>query len=364
MSKMWWSWTDKEKRRIRKNIKSIKSKIFLKSINSIKIIEAHHTGHRLEAAIDCKKVVKMDTIVTQDNVNLRKEYNKLNQQLFDGELPTIPLKWSMSKKDGGKVIANGNAKDPSSWKIKHLEISLFIEKNYKEFLGTLAHEMIHVLFFHKGIMDIGGQHGIKFRSKVAELNKKADFKIPISDDWTTKKISKDVQGKDVAVFTRIESGKYFIQVYAVKAMPEVLGKYKQYPDSWKKGKELGVFISNDRDLLKYPVKQKYSTSGRIAWYPIEKEFYERLRKGGKMMQQIENRRIKIQESVKNLFQIIEQTEVWGVCIVPYKGCKLNERVKIYKSGDSIVVRKENGEYVDSFSMRSEASIFQKYFQEE
>lgn len=44
-----------------------------------------------------------DDIVTANEIDLQHEYNKFNQQLFDGVLPRVPLKWDNSKRRLGVV---------------------------------------------------------------------------------------------------------------------------------------------------------------------------------------------------------------------------------------------------------------------
>ena len=44
-------------------------------------------------------------IISYTKFDLKKEYDRLNRELFNGELPNIPLKWKALTRVGGRVNA-------------------------------------------------------------------------------------------------------------------------------------------------------------------------------------------------------------------------------------------------------------------
>jgi hypothetical protein len=108
-----------------------------------------------------------DEIIIPDKINLQAEYDKLNQQLFDGVLPRIPMKWSNRKGNLGHVQAMKN-KFTGEVKVMHLAISSFHAMPYKIFRNTMAHEMIHVK--QMTINKEPGSHGWSFHREANRIN--------------------------------------------------------------------------------------------------------------------------------------------------------------------------------------------------
>lgn len=233
--------------------------------------------------------------ITKQNTNLQKEYDRLNQRFFNNQLPKIPLKWSMSKRFGGKVVSRGIKDDVSTWVIKHLEISLFSELDKKEFLGLLAHEMIHVyLITIQKTNDYGDQHGLFFKQEMDRINKmRPGFVVPISEDITTKKVSKDVKMKKVGVVLFEISTKRVepeIQIYQARVMDEIVKIYKEFPESWWKNQKIFFMYSDNLELQKYPVTRGYNLiklinrGKKFTTYPISGEFARELKDTGKIIE--------------------------------------------------------------------------------
>jgi hypothetical protein len=107
-----------------------------------------------------------DEIVGKQNIDLQHEYDKLNQQLFDGALPRVPLKWDNSKRRLG-VVTSARNKFTGEMKISSLGMSAFYKTNYRQFKNTLAHEMIHV---KQIVTELGGSHGRSFYREADRIN--------------------------------------------------------------------------------------------------------------------------------------------------------------------------------------------------
>lgn len=116
-----------------------------------------------------------------DRTNLQKEYDKINKKAFDGKLPKIALRWSNSKRLGGWVHAKHN-RSTGEIRIKELVISRFFKLTREEFIGILAHEMIHVEKFAKGIVhEVGGDHGVLFKKRCDQVSNMLGVPVPYSE---------------------------------------------------------------------------------------------------------------------------------------------------------------------------------------
>lgn len=102
-----------------------------------------------------KEVGMLHEIEYQDNdtidsnrINLIAEYDKLNSQLFNDELPNVPMQWSNRKGNLGHVRAMINRHTRES-EIKHLAISSFHAMTYMIFKNTVKinlNKLEHRLF--------------------------------------------------------------------------------------------------------------------------------------------------------------------------------------------------------------------------
>ncbi len=131
-------------------------------------------------------------------INLQEEYDRLNRDLFNGDLIKIPLSWERVRAHGGRVRYNQLVKDG---KITNSDIRLsmsdFFNYDYDTFINALAHEMIHVYIAQNNIKEIGGGHGIQFQNKMNEINKKG-YKVVLTinaehmDMTNTAKLTKPI----------------------------------------------------------------------------------------------------------------------------------------------------------------------------
>jgi len=108
-----------------------------------------------------------DDIVDSTKVNLRQEYDDLNQLLWDGKLPNVPLKFDPSKKGYGRVNALINRRT-GEITIQYLAISSLYKFTYRQFKNILAHEQIHV--YQNGVMRERGGHGWDFERQARRIN--------------------------------------------------------------------------------------------------------------------------------------------------------------------------------------------------
>lgn len=112
-----------------------------------------------------------DEIIDFDNINLQTEFDKVNAEIFNGQVPRVPLKWSKRKRALGHVKMRVNRATRELLSTE-LWISTFFAVNYQQFRNVLAHEMIHVLINTQDTENIyvSGGHGPNFMREAARIN--------------------------------------------------------------------------------------------------------------------------------------------------------------------------------------------------
>ena len=116
-----------------------------------------------------------DEIIDFDNINLLQEFNVLNRELFGGDVPNVPLKWSRRKSALGHVRMKVNRTTRELLSME-LWMSTFFAVTYQQFLNTMAHEMIHVLLNTQSVERTGIEelyydpHGREFMKEADRIN--------------------------------------------------------------------------------------------------------------------------------------------------------------------------------------------------
>lgn len=202
-----------------------------------------------------------DEIIIPDKINLQDEYDKLNQQLFNKELPSVPMKWSSRKGNLGHVQAMRN-RFTGEIKVMHLAISSFHAMPYRVFKNTLAHEMIHVK--QLTVSKVPGSHNWSFLREADRINKmglgynitvRSEEQLDISDKVKTR-------GKElIAIILEID-GTFYISV----TTPTVFASdgdfiFNLFERLVQKGRfdnvEINAIETTNPKLLKYPLKRTY-----------------------------------------------------------------------------------------------------------
>ena len=226
-----------------------------------------------------------DMIVDQHNINLQHEYDNLNHILFNNELKKILLKWSSLKNVGAKVVSIGIKNKPETWEIQRMEVSTFMEVTYENFINILAHEMVHVYLIQNHKAEFGGGHGLFFQQEKDKINKMGHgIHVTNTEDITTGRISSNIKGKTVGVVLFPE--KHNIQIYDEKSMPDIIKTYNDFPESWKERNKVIFILSDNKELMKYPIKRGYKYGQKFFTYPIEKSLFDELHKTGKVIGEI------------------------------------------------------------------------------
>lgn len=99
------------------------------------------------------------------------KYREYNRQLFNGELPAIPIRYSRSRRKIGATryqLDDHHQPIPATLCIL---MSVYYDLAEEEYIDTLVHEMIHCYIIVKGIND-NGKHGAEFQRIMREINAK------------------------------------------------------------------------------------------------------------------------------------------------------------------------------------------------
>lgn len=205
-------------------------------------------------------------------------YDEYNEKYFNNELPDIPLKTNRSRRTGGTVLAYKN-KATGDIRIEHLTISNFFEKDEEALKKIMLHEMIHVYFLNKGIIE---GHGARFERMRKELSEKSGIDIPRTEDVSAYGVSDDIKSKmlDLLIYKRGDDHSvYLFKKDAIGDNLEdfVRGRkfmFNAYPDI-----EIYGVQSDDRRLLKYPVKRIPRLKYNDRPYALPKEIAQDLLSG-------------------------------------------------------------------------------------
>lgn len=221
-----------------------------------------------------------DEIIDFDTINLQKEFNVLNRQLFDGEVPDLPLKWSRRKGALGHVKVQVNRRTREILSME-LWMSTFFAVTIRQFLNTMAHEMIHVLLNTQDVANAFNPHGREFLREADRINamglgfnitKTNGEDLAVSDK--TKLNAKpliaiifDIDGQfSVGVTTSNIYQRDFNRMVEIFQHIINSGKYNRV--------EINVIESQNPQLLKYSQQRSFQRS--IGHAPITDEFLEEL----------------------------------------------------------------------------------------
>lgn len=102
---------------------------------------------------------------------LEAKYATFNNQIFEGQLPSIPIKLGRSKSSLGylKFKRRKSLFGKESLSGFSIIISTSFDLTEAEIEDTLIHEMIHYYIYFNNIKDTSS-HGPYFREKMAEIN--------------------------------------------------------------------------------------------------------------------------------------------------------------------------------------------------
>jgi len=218
-----------------------------------------------------------DEIINNNEIDLQHEYDKLNQQLFNNELPRVPLKWGDRKRALGHVKSMFN-KITGEIKIMNLVMSGFYAMPYHIFKNTLAHEMIHVKQLNGGER---GSHGYSFMKEADRINNMGlgyDITQFNTDELKVSNKTRENARQMIGIILDID-GKYFLAVttpstYNIESdnlfnLFEKLVKVRRYNSV-----EITIVETTNSELLKFPIQRNFRRS--ISYGKLSDELFNQL----------------------------------------------------------------------------------------
>ena len=221
-----------------------------------------------------------EDIINADSINLQLEYDKLNRQLFNNELPKLPLEWGNRKGSLGHVRYFDN-RHTGEQRLISLSMSAFFKTSYRQFKNTLAHEMIHVKIISSGKHDYGGKHGYLFDAEANKINRMGlGYNIT---EVNTEKIEMSDQAKAnaktlIAMIFNID-GKYYLNVTTsnvFQAESDFLFNFmERLVNSGKYGSiEVTVVESKNPQLMSHRISRSFKKG--FSYSPLDDELLGQL----------------------------------------------------------------------------------------
>ena len=213
-----------------------------------------------------------DEMVTFANIDLRHEFDKLNNMLFNGDLTSIPLAWSNTKAKYGHVKYQYSRANRLPLRIHGLFITKFFKITYKKFKDILAHEMIHV----KNIQDSmrtntprykGDAHGVEFFRELNRINAMGLGFNVTDKEYDSHDVSDNVKGKEMYVgvlrVNGVKSGTFIIAMtpLAYSQRSRIVDIFNQAIRSGKyKSVEVEYFKVDSPYFLKFRQQRNFNTN--------------------------------------------------------------------------------------------------------
>lgn len=200
-----------------------------------------------------------DEIIDLSKINLQQEYDKLNQQLYNNELPKIPLVLAKIR-PFGKVTAMRN-RFSREIKIERLSISTFYKLPYKEFLNTLAHEMIHVK--QLAVYHETGGHGYSFEREARRINNMGLGYNITATHGGLMDVSDEANEKELIAMIIHTRGEYGVTVTTpdvyYKDSSHLFDLMQQFVNQGRLGDlEITVVKSNNPQLQRYRIARTFA----------------------------------------------------------------------------------------------------------
>ena len=224
--------------------------------------------------------INNEDIINPQKIDLYAEYNRLNNLLFNNQLPEVTMKWNNRRGSLGLVnfFYNKNLRES---KINFLAISSFHATPYRVFNDVLAHEMIHIKTMVTKTFDLKDGHGRPFTNEANRINsmglgfnitKTNDEELNVSD-----KVKENAKTL-IAIIIRLD-GKFYISVttpsvfnaeynYIVNIYQKLLnyGRYKTI--------DILAIQTKNPELLKYGIRRSYKN--RIKYFDLPINFFNEL----------------------------------------------------------------------------------------
>lgn len=207
--------------------------------------------------------------------DLNSRYDYWNTKVFNGELPSVPLRWSSLKNATGLIKAVHN-RVTGKIEIKEIVMSDVFRRDDEKLDSVLLHEMCHGYVL--AVLQSNDGHGWLFRSMVSKIEAKSGIKIGMKDDVRNEEISEDVKINEfvVIIVDKRDSGYILMQMVNRNSFTSSNEMWFNLI-SWYGKYDIWAVTSRDKKLYyKYPIRNKIKNS----WYHVNNTESEEIIKNG------------------------------------------------------------------------------------
>jgi predicted SprT family Zn-dependent metalloprotease len=229
-------------------------------------------------------VVSRSEYIDFNTTDLYENFKFLNNLMFDNKLQPVPLKWFNTKRYLGLLKFKEN-------NIENLLISTFYKMTKKQFLETLAHEMIHVYIFQNNIRD-NGDHGSKFKHILNTLNQKhPEYEIKPTENTNYFSVN-STKKKLTGVLLFIADGNDYTAIYTNNDIVNDETIIDKFIDDLKKyiiripmnifvrekSVEIKIYSCDSPELLHFKIKRQLSIKN-LGFYDVSEKTLNEIKKG-------------------------------------------------------------------------------------
>lgn len=218
-----------------------------------------------------------------NSINLQKEFDYLNDLMFDNKILPITIKWFKSKTKIGLLTHTKTVVDK-------LEISNFYKMTMKQFQETLAHEMIHAYMVQNNIFE-KNDHGTKFFNILNDLNSRfPQFNIKKSEDASEFSVN-SIKSKSIGALLFNTDNEYsviFVSLDIINSS-ESIDKFIEDLKSYIKRVPLNIFYKDksveielykcsNPDLLSFKIKRTLTLSN-LSFFSVNDKTLSNIKEG-------------------------------------------------------------------------------------
>jgi len=225
------------------------------------------------------------THINPRNTNLSDDFDFINDLIFDNKITKPKLLWFKSKNKIGLTTFNYGKGG-----VKEIKISNYYNITRVQYLGVLAHEMVHAYIEEYNIID-NNSHGRVFKRILNTLNNKQDlFVIYPREDAAYFPVSDKVKKEIGVLLFRVDNdiSGIFINKKLINdadALSDFIYNLKEYIRknplnifNRNKSVEIDFYKCDDPELSKFKLKTKLILSG-LQFFTITDDILGKIKSG-------------------------------------------------------------------------------------
>lgn len=185
---------------------------------------------------------------------VRRRFRAFNEQIFDSELPEIPIIISKSKSFLGRLEYKRRKRlfaAPEIYDIK-MRVSARVDMPECDVDDTIIHEMIHLYILVKGLKD-SSTHGRVFRKMASDINNRFGHKVSVSHRFTPEQRDELMASSaKLRVVARLMMADGRCAVKVIPANSQSMYRFDRAVRLWGAVKSVDYFESSDPYFSAFP----------------------------------------------------------------------------------------------------------------